>query len=198
LTNPSTGSGQDPGQATRATAEGENLAAKRYAMAAFELAQEQNDSDAWLDAARQIAAFMGDPEVRRVLENTRVGQEPKQRLIAAALGDLPALPLNLARLLVRKNRTALAVDIAAQLGQLLEEQRGVARARATTAVPLGDAERDALSRRLASKTGGEVVLETAVDPELLGGVVVQIGDRLIDASTRAKLKALKDNLNRAL
>ena len=80
MTNPSTGSGQDPGQATRATAEGENLAAKRYAMAAFELAQEHNDSDAWLDAARQIAAFMGDPEVRRVLENTRVGQEPKQRL----------------------------------------------------------------------------------------------------------------------
>ncbi len=198
MTNPSTGSEQAPDQTTRAPAEGENLAAKRYARAAFELAQERNDSDAWLDAARQIAAFMGDPEVRRVLENTRVGQEPKQRLIDAALGDLPALPLNLARLLVRKNRTALAVDIADQLEQLLERQRGVARARATTAVPLGDAEREALSRRLASQTGGEVVLETAVDPELLGGVVVQIGDRLVDASTRSKLRALKDNLSRAL
>jgi F-type H+-transporting ATPase subunit delta len=174
--------------------EGENLAAKRYAIAAFELAQEHNDSDAWLNALRQIAEFMGDPEVRRVLENTRVAQEPKQRLIEAALGDLPALPLNLARLLVRKNRTALAVDIARQFEQLLEQQRGVSRARATTAVPLGDAERAALSRRLAQQTGGEIVLETAVDPELLGGVVVQIGDRLIDASTRMKLRALRANL----
>lgn len=177
--------------------EGENLAAKRYAIAAFELAQEHNDTDAWLDAVRQIAEFMGDAEVKRVLENTRVSQEPKQRLIDAALGDLPALPLNLARLLVRKNRTALAVDIATQLKQLLEEQQGVSRARATTAVPLADAEREALTRRLAQQTGGEVVLETAVDPELLGGIVVQIGDRLIDASTRSKLRALKDNLIRA-
>ena len=174
--------------------EGENLAAKRYAIAAFELAQEHNDSDAWLNALRQIAEFMGDPEVRRVLENTRVAQEPKQRLIEAALGDLPALPLNLARLLVRKNRSALAVDIARQFEQLLEQQRGVSRARATTAVPLGDAERAALSQRLSQQTGGEIVLETAVDPELLGGVVVQIGDRLIDASTRMKLRALRANL----
>lgn len=187
----------EPTPRTDGDSEGENLAAKRYAIAAFELAQEHNDSDAWLDAVRQIGEFMGDTEVKRVLENTRVGQDPKQRLIEAALGDLPALPLNLARLLVRKNRTALAVDIAAQFGQLLEQQRGVSRARATTAVPLGDAERQALSQRLAQQMGGEVVLETAVDPELLGGVVVQIGDRLIDASTRSKLRALRDNLTKA-
>jgi F-type H+-transporting ATPase subunit delta len=186
------------GQTTGDADEGVNLAAKRYAVAAFELAQEHNDSDAWLSAVRQIAEFMGDTEVKRVLENTRVGQEPKQRLIEAALGDLPALPLNLARLLVRKNRTALAVDIAGQFERLLEEQRGVARARATTAVPLGDGEREALSQRLAQQTGGEILLETAVDPELLGGVVVQIGDRLIDASTRAKLRALRTSLTRAL
>jgi F-type H+-transporting ATPase subunit delta len=178
--------------------EGENLAAKRYAIAAFELAQEHNDTDAWFSAVRQIAEFMGDPEVKRVLENTRVRQDPKQRLIEAALSDLPPLPLNLAKLLVRKNRTELAVDIADQFQQLMEQQRGVSRARATTAVPLGDAERQTLSRRLAEQTGGEIILETAVDPELLGGVVVQIGDRLIDASTRARLRALRSSLVNAV
>jgi len=177
---------------------GESLAAKRYAMAAFELAQERGDTPAWQSAMRQIAEFMGDPEVRRVLENTRVGQEPKQRLIEAALSDLPPLPLNLARLLVRKNRTALAVEIAAQLEQLIETQRGISRARAVTAVPLSNTERDALSRRLGEQTGREVILETSVDPGLLGGVVVQIGDRLIDASTRARLRALRENLIRAV
>jgi F-type H+-transporting ATPase subunit delta len=195
LTNASTGSGQ-ASDGAQPPAE-ENLAAKRYAMAAFELAREHDAADAWLGAVRQIAEFMGDPEVRRVLENTRVGQEPKQRLVEAALVDLPALPLNLARLLVRKNRTALAVDIADQFEQLLEQQRGVSRARATTAVPLDDSARSALSQRLAQQMGGEVVLETAVDPELLGGVVVQIGDRLIDASTKSKLRALRESLSRA-
>ena len=187
----------EPTALTDGAGEGESLAAKRYAIAAFELAREHNDTDAWLTAVRQMAEFMGDPEVKRVLENTRVSQEPKQRLIDLALADLPALPLNLARLLVRKNRTALAVDIANQFQQLQEEQRGVSRAKATTAVPLGDAERQALSHRLTEQTGGEVLLETEDDPELLGGVVVQIGDRLIDASTRSKLRALRDNLTRA-
>ena len=177
---------------------GDSLAAKRYAIAAFEIAQERGDTGAWLNAIRQIAEFMGDPEVRRVLENSRVGQEPKQRLIEAALNDLPPLPLNLAKLLVRKNRTALAVDIASQFEQLLEEQRGISRARAVTAVPLGNAERDALARRLREQTGKEVLLETSVDPNLLGGVVVQIGDRLIDASTKARLRALRENLIRAM
>ncbi len=188
----------EPTPRSDSAGEGENLAAKRYAMAAFELAQEHNDADAWLDAMRQIAEFMGDPEVKRVLENTRVSQEPKQRLIDAALNDLPALPLNLARLLVRKNRTALAVDIAGQFEQLLEDAtRRVpgtgddgGAARATPSVP---ACRSGWQQQTAAKS----ILETEVDPELLGGVVVQIGDRLIDASTRSKLRALRDSLARA-
>ena len=188
----------DAGQATQATGGGDSLAAKRYALAAFELSQERGETDVWLKAVRDIAEFMGDPEVRRVLENSRAGQEPKMRLVAAALADLPALPLNLARLLVRKDRTALAPEIASQFQQLLEEQRGISRARAITAVPLGDAEREALARRLKDQTGKEVVLDTEVNPSLLGGIVVQIGDRLIDASTRARLRALRETLVRAL
>jgi F-type H+-transporting ATPase subunit delta len=173
---------------------GEAIAAKRYALAALDLANENGDAKAWQEALVQIAEFMGDPEVRRVLENTRVSQEPKQRLINAALGDLPALPLNLARLLVRKNRTALAGDIALTFNRLLEEEKGIARARATTAVPLSDAERDALVSRLREQTGQDVILDVEVDPSLIGGVVVQIGDRLIDASTRAKLQAMREAL----
>jgi F-type H+-transporting ATPase subunit delta len=188
----------DSGPEQTITAGGDSLAAKRYALAALELAQERGEADVWLDAVRQIADFMSDTEVRRVLEDTRVGRDPKQRLVEAALSDLPPLPLNLARLLVRKNRTSLAGEIAAQFGQLLETQRGISRARAVTAVPMGDAERDALSRRLQEQTGREVILETSVDPALLGGVVVQIGDRLVDASTRAKLRALRESLVRAV
>jgi F-type H+-transporting ATPase subunit delta len=189
---------QDSGAARQAIASGETLAARRYALAAFEIAKERGEVDSWRTAVDQIAEFMTDPEVRRVLENTRVSQEPKQRLIGAALADLPPLPLNLARLLVRKHRTALAGDIAIAFRQMTEEDRGITRAHARTAVPLSEAEVADLARRLQAQTGNEVILEVEVDPTVLGGVVVQIGDRLIDASTRARLQALRENLVGAL
>lgn len=188
-----TNHGPDHARAAAAVS-GDAVAARRYAQAVFELAQERGDAAAWQDSLRQIAEFMSDPEVRRVLENARVSQEAKQRLVAAALADLPGLALNFARLLVRKGRTNLAWQIAEQFNQMLEAQSGISRARAITAVPIGDAEREALERRLEEQLGRKVVLEPEVDPNLLGGVVIQIGDRLIDASTRAKLRALRESL----
>lgn len=171
---------------------GESLAAKRYAQAAFELAG--SDVAGWQRAIDEIAEFMGDEEVRKVLENSRVPQEPKMRLVAAALAELPAMPLNLARLLVRKQRTGLALEIAAQFRALVQAQEGVQQAHATTAVPLTTEEQQKLSQRLESSTGQRVELTTDVDPDLLGGVVVQIGDRLIDASVRGRLVAMRKAL----
>jgi F-type H+-transporting ATPase subunit delta len=171
---------------------GESLAAKRYAQAAFELAG--SDLAGWQRAIEEIAEFMSDEEVRKVLENSRVAQDAKMRLVAAALADLPALPLNLARLLVRKSRTALASEIAVQFRGLVQAQEGIQHARATTAVPLTSAEQQVLSERLQASTGHPVELTTEVDPALLGGVVVQIGDRLIDASVRGRLDAMRKAL----
>jgi F-type H+-transporting ATPase subunit delta len=141
---------------------------------------------------------MSEPEVKRVLENTRAAQDAKLQLLDAALNDLPAQPLNLARLLVRKKRTALAPEIAAAFRNLVQERSGIERVHATTAVALTDTERIQLQAKLRESTGHEVVLETAVDPELLGGLVVQIGDRLIDASTRSRLQALRRQLQGAV
>ena len=190
---------QNPGaDKAQAIASGETLAAKRYAMAALELAREHGDFDGWNASLAAIAEFMSDPEVKRVLENTRVSREPKQRLIEAALGDQPPLALNLARLLVQKNRTGLAAEIADAFREFTEQERGVTRAHARTAVPLSEAEVAALAQRLQQQTGHEVILDVEVDPSVLGGVVVQIGDKLIDASTRARLHAMRESLVGAL
>ena len=172
----------------------ESLAAKRYAQAAFDLALAANDIEGWRRGMDTIAEFMGDEEVRKVLENSHVPQDSKLRLISAALSDLPAMQLNLARLLVRKGRTALAPEIANQFRLMAQDRAGIVQARATTALPLTSAEQEALRERLRSTTGHEVELETNVDPDLLGGLVVQIGDRLFDASVRGKLHALRRTL----
>jgi len=203
VTNLPTGSGSNdaaPRSETKAAviASGDSLAAKRYALAALDIAKEHGTIAEWADALSQIGEFMTDPGVRRVLENTRVSQGPKQNLVNQALADLPVLPLNLARLLVRKHRTALAGEISSQFDRLVEADSGIEHARAVTAVPLSDAERVALEQRLQDQTGHRVILDIEVDPALLGGLVVQIGDRLIDASMRARLQAMRESLVGAL
>lgn len=170
------------------------VAARRYAQAAFELAVESGQVTAWSEALSRIAAFLGDGEAARALQAGRVPQEAKHRLIEAGLGDLPKIPLNLAHVLANKGRTGLAVEIAEQFARMVEDHQGIARARATTAVELSDSDRQALTQRLRESTGRQILLETDVDPAILGGVVVQIGDRLLDGSVRTKLEALKGSL----
>ena len=169
-------------------------AAKRYAQAAFELANSSGTLDAWMTGLEAIAEFTSEADIKRVLEATRVPPETKMQLIGAGLGDQPRMVQNLARLLVRKGRSFLAPDIARSFRELVDTQRGIEHAVATTAVPLTPAEVDALRQTLRERTGKDVVLEMAVDPSLLGGVVIQIGDKLIDASTRARLHALRESL----
>ena len=169
-------------------------AAKRYAVAAFELASESGDLEKWAAALDTIAGFMGEADITRSLANPRYSQDTKMQLIEAGLKGLAPLQMNLARLLVRKGRSALAGAIAEEFQLMLESERGIARVLAKTAIALSDTERDLLLQRLRTNTGKQVVLTTGVDPALLGGVVVQIGDRLIDASTRAKLEALRESL----
>jgi len=170
------------------------LAAKRYAGAAFQLASRSGDFDAWATALSRIAGFTSETDHARLLQNTRVPLETKHRLIDAGLNDLPRLPLNLAQLLVNKGRTALASQIAEQFGALVEGRRGVARALVTTAVPISDAERSTVAARLQQETGSRVEIQTGVEPAIIGGVVVQIGDRLFDGSTRGRLAALRSSL----
>jgi F-type H+-transporting ATPase subunit delta len=168
--------------------------AKRYAQAAFELALESGDLTAWTGALSRIAHFLSNGEAAAALQNTRMPLETKHRLIEAGLNDLPKLPLNLAHLLVNKGRTGIAVAIAEQFTRMVEEHQGLARARAVTAVQLSDVDLSSLRQRLQERTGKQVLLENEVDPSILGGLVLQIGDRLIDGSTRAKLENLKESL----
>lgn len=171
-----------------------DLGAKRYAQAAFELASDGGSLNDWSVALSEIGEFMGNPEVERVLENTRVPLDAKLKVIDQALTTLPPLALNMARLLVQKGRTRLAPGIAIEFRRLADESQGIVHASAVTAVPLTEAEREALITRLQAETGKRIVLETSVDPALIGGLVIQIGDRMVDSSTRAKLHALHENL----
>jgi F-type H+-transporting ATPase subunit delta len=170
------------------------VAAKRYAQAVFDIAREKGEFDRWAEDLQAIVDLVAQPGVLDVLASSRVPSEVKARLLGAGLADLDPLALNLAHLLVDKGRIALAEQIREEYQSLLDEHRGVAKAVVITAVPLSSDEGQAVVQRLKELTGKEIVLETRVEPEILGGLVARVGDHLIDGSTRTQLLELRHKL----
>jgi len=173
------------------------IAARRYAEAAFQIARQQKSEERWSQGLELMAALFDDPQARAVMADARIATVDKLRLAEGTLAGVDPLVINLARLLVQRGRTNLAPEIAQAFQELLDEQEGIAHALVTTAVPLGDDERKAVAEKLGEITGRQVAVETRVDESIIGGLVARIGDRLIDGSTRSKLAALKRRLQEA-
>ena len=171
-----------------------DVAAKRYAQAAFELARERDELDAWGPAMQALAEAAASSEALAFLSDRRIAGEAKQSFLVQVVGDIPALVANLLRLLQSKARLSLLPQIAEHFQELLDQHNGVAHAQVLTAVTMSDDEQRALANRLSEITGTQVLLEAHEEPDLLGGLVVRIGDRLIDGSARTKLLALKRQL----
>ena len=129
-----------------------------------------------------------------VFENARVPASQKLALVERALAGVDPLVLNLARLLVRRRRTSLGPQIAQAFQELLDEAKGISHATVTSAVPLTDETVRPCSGGSSRSPAGRSSFETQVDENILGGLVVRIGDRLIDGSTKSRLLALKRRL----
>lgn len=170
---------------------------RRYAKALFGLAVEQNRVEAWSDGLRGLKdAVAGSPELRDVLQNP-VYTKDQRRGVAAKLVEalkLDAEPANLLYLLSDRNRLAYLEGIADYFGELADAKLGRVRARVTTAVTVDGAALDAISKKLGAATGATVLVEHAVEPAILGGVVAQIGSIVYDGSVRTQLEQLKTSL----
>ena len=171
-----------------------DVAAKRYAEAAYLLAREDGKEEAWSAGLSTMGALFGDEQAKTLLESKQTPPSRRTQLVEQALAGVDPLVLNLARLLLRRNRTSLGPHIAEAFQQLIDESKGISHATVTSAVRLSGEDRAAVERRLIEITGGPVVLETEVDEGIIGGLVVRIGDRLIDGSTKSRLLALKRRL----
>jgi F-type H+-transporting ATPase subunit delta len=169
--------------------------AKRYAKAVFELAQEAGETEAWAERLRTLDAIISPPEVQAVLSNPSIPAARRLGLVSGLASDeLGVEGLNLAKLLVEANRAHEIGDVAHQYELLNDEAAGRVRATATTAVELSSADRDRIARDLSTRLGKEVKLEVVVDPAILGGLRLQVGDHLVDASVAGHLQQLRRQL----
>jgi len=169
--------------------------ARRYAEAAFELAVRDKAVPEWLEQLERAAQLSRDERLDRLLDNPGVPVPQRLEVLERALGSgTPAPVLNLLGLLLRRGRIKALPQVAAEFRGLYLRQEGITPATVTTALALEADELRAIGERLERQTGGRVELSTAVDPAILGGLTVRLGDRLIDGSVRGRLERLRARL----
>lgn len=171
-----------------------DIAGRRYALAIAALAREHGDAAQWDDAVDALEALTSTAAYAAAISDDRVDDARLQAIVREVVPGIGDVQLNLFRLLRQKGRFALGPSIASYYRELRDEERGIVRAEVRTAVELDDTGREAIAQRLREWTGKTVEIETEVDPGLLGGATVRIGDRLIDGSTRGRLRGLREQL----
>jgi F-type H+-transporting ATPase subunit delta len=170
-------------------------AARRYAEAAFEVATRDKTVDAWRAELDRAASIVGDDRVGRMLANPAVPTERRIEIADSIFGTSVSQPVrNLLGLMLRRGRIHELPRLAAEFQRLDNARQGITEATAISAAPLTQDEVRAVTERLEQMTGGQVELTVQVDPSLLGGLVVRVGDRMIDGSVRGRLERLRNQL----
>jgi F-type H+-transporting ATPase subunit delta len=171
--------------------------AKRYAQAVFRMAVEQKELNIWQSDLRKVASITRDEALFAFLENREVPFDEKTRVLSERLGEIHPMALKLVSMLVARGRLGMIGDISDEYQQMLDNYRGVEGAEiaeVTTAIPLDDDDKLRLAQRITDMVGKPVVLRATVDPGVIGGIVIRIGDKLIDGSIRSKLASLRREL----
>lgn len=170
--------------------------ANRYARAIFEIALGAGSIDAWGDDLTSMAVACGNADFLAFLEAPGVTAEEKAQAVRGVLPDISDGAHNMLSRLIARRAATLLPRIRSRYQELVDAERGVRRVRVATAVPLTDAERSRVVGELGRTLDGGIVLTETVDPSLLGGMLVRVGDRVLDGSVKGRLASLRRSLAR--
>jgi F-type H+-transporting ATPase subunit delta len=169
--------------------------ARPYAEAAFRLAREQNALPVWSEMLRFVSVVVAEPKVATALDNPNLSAGDKESLLLSLCGErLNREGRNFVRVLVDADRVALLPEIASLFGTLKDDAEGVARARIDSAYPVTDAQLAELTAALEKRFGKKIEATVAVDPALIGGARITVGDTVIDGTVQARLAAMARQL----
>ena len=169
--------------------------ARPYAEAAFEIARDQNAMDNWARMLAFGATVVRDARVADALDNPRLGAPEKESLLLSIAGDnLTPDARNFFRVLVEADRVALLPEIATLFEELKDRAQNAAKAQIESAFELSDAQLADLKAMLEKRFGKHIQTAVRVNPAVIGGARVTVGDTVIDASIKAKLDAMASQL----
>jgi F-type H+-transporting ATPase subunit delta len=172
--------------------------ARRYALAFFSIAYERQAIDQLEGELRFIVeAIAENPELSRVMAHQFITSREKTRLVEQVFaGKISPITMNLLKVVLEKRRESYLADILKEFGAYASEAKKIIDVEAKTAVALPEVLSAELKAKLEETTGKQVRLKVSIDPDLIGGLVVKIGDKVIDGSISRRLDNLKEQMRR--
>ncbi|MEA5462663.1 ATP synthase F1 subunit delta [Leptothoe sp. PORK10 BA2] len=171
-----------------------------YAQALLSIAQNGDLTDRFAQDCLSIRSVLASsPELTQLLENPIAKPDVKKGVLRQILGEtLHPTMLNFVMLLVDRGRIPFVGAMCQRYQELFRELNQIVLADVTSAVPLSDSQKDSIRQKVVAMTGAQSVeLETALDSELLGGVIIKVGSQVIDASLRGQLRRISIQLGSA-
>lgn len=170
--------------------------ARRYAGALFEAAKDADIIDkVESDLGMMTYSLNAVPRLSEALSHPLIPSVKKKEIAREIFeGNVDTITLDFLCLLIDKHREEVLTDIETEYIQIADSWRGIVKAVVTSAVALTDDEQHRIQSKIAAQTGKTVALEIHQDPSLIGGVIVKIGDTIIDGSIKSYLAALRDQL----
>ncbi len=169
--------------------------ARPYAQAAFDEAQKLNALKAWSEMLLSLAEAVSHPDVHAVVTNPRVAKKQVEGLVEALAGkEASAQQRNFVRILADNQRLLVLPEIAGIFETLKAEAEKTVNVTVDSAFELSAAQKDKIVSSLKKRMGREIKLECKIDKELLGGVVIRAGDKVIDGSARTRLGEMANAL----
>ncbi len=178
-----------------------NIVARRYARALFAIGKEQGLAALETfgkDLSGLAEIIAQSPQLLKVLRNPLFSVEEKKSVVGKLLAKLApsGMIVNFCNLLADKERLAYLPEMAAEFNTLLDAEKGVVRGELITAIALDAAKQDSVKTALEKQAGRKLILDFSSNPAILGGVVLKVGDLVMDASLKAQLDILKENIKR--
>ncbi len=171
-------------------------AARRYAEAAFQVALAEGRLDGWQSDLATAVALLGRPDVEPIVHSPAIPLTERVGVVRELLEPRIARgPLRLVTLVVERGKVHALPRISEEYTRLLNAHNGVVTATVTSAVPLTPDETAAIRSRVEAMAGSRIDLREEIDPALIGGLTIQVRDRLLDASIRGRLERLRDQLH---
>jgi len=171
--------------------------ARPYAEAVFRLAKQGNALPAWSDALNLIATVYQDPQMRATMAIPRVTAADIERLLLAICGErIDGAARNLIQLLVHNGRLSVLMEIRELFERLKLEDEGRVDAKISSAFPMEDAQRSQVVNLLSTRFKRKINATVTVDPDLIGGIKVEVGDKVWDASVRGRLQTMAATLTK--
>ena len=165
-----------------------DIVSERYALSLYEVAADEKKEKAYLDELTAVCEVFGrEPDFLKMLTTPSIALEEKQNVLRKAFeGRIEPFLLNFLMLITEKGRVGLVQDMRQAYKEHYYFENGIVEVRAVTAKPM------------SAVTGKQVVLETSVDPQIIGGIVVKLGNEQFDTSLRTRLSELAARLTNTI